>query len=161
MKKFIPYILSACLIISCSVIATEKLFSQTNQKENKVDSTNDTPAGPDGTSRYVTGLTTGRAKSLVGLVVGLISLILGWQRKPRSGGLGVRSGRSRSVIALVLGVIAVILSVIHLATTTGGFGTGGGKAGAILGLTLGLIGATRSGLHLSSKRKQNESYQSN
>jgi hypothetical protein len=153
MKKFFPYILSTCIAVSFSFIATENAFSQTEQKENKI---NAEKAKPASKSSYVTGLTSGRAKSLVGVVVGLISVIIGW-RKARPIGGSNSSGRSRLIIAFVLGLIAILLSVVHLATTSGGFGTGGGKAGAIVGLVLGVIGTIRSGLVLLSKRKQNES----
>jgi hypothetical protein len=89
MTKFVPYILPTCLIIS--FIATEHSLSQTEQQENKIDSK---VAKPDSTSSYVTGLTSGRAKSL-GVVEGLISVIIGW-RKARPIGGSKRSGRSRS-----------------------------------------------------------------
>jgi len=137
MKKYIPYILSAGVIIGFAFLATEKAFSQTTT---------------DGTSPYVTGLTAGRARSLVGGVVALISLIIGWRAKARSAhGAGVR--HSWVITALVLGLIAIVLSVVHLGTTPGGFGTGGGKAGAIVALVLGLIGTILSGQVLRSKRK--------
>ena len=137
MKKYIPYILSAWLIIGLAFLATEKTFSQTT---------------PDGTSPYVTGLTAGRAKSLVGLVVGLISLIIGWRAKARlAHDAGV--GQSWVITALVLGLIAIVLSVVQLGATSGGFGTGGGKAGAIVALVVGLIGTILSGQVLRSKRK--------
>jgi hypothetical protein len=90
MTKFVPCILPTCLIIS--FIATEHALSQTEQKENKIDSK---MAKPDSTSSYVTGLTSGRAKSLVGVVAGLISVIIGWQKVRPIGG-SKRSGRSRS-----------------------------------------------------------------
>ncbi|HEV8283641.1 MAG TPA: DUF6223 family protein [Chitinophagaceae bacterium] len=137
MKKYIPYILSACLIIGFAFLATEKAFSQTT---------------PDGTSPYVTGLTAGRAKSLVGVFAGLISLIIGWRAKARSAhGAGI--GKPWVITALVLGLLAIVLSVVHLGTTPGGFGTGGGKAGSIVALAVGLIGTILSGLTLRSKRK--------
>ena len=84
-------------------------------------------------------ITTGRARSLVGGVVGLISVIVGGLALARAAG---RLG----IVALMLGLIAMILSVIHLATFTGGFGTGSGRAGAIVALVLGLIGTSLGGL---------------
>jgi hypothetical protein len=153
MKKYIPYILLGCLTVAFSFFATEKTFAQTNQTENKMDSTKSVSAKPNATSPYVTGLTAGRVKSLLGVVAGVISLIFGWRAKERSTA-NIGSGSSRAITALVLGLVAITLSVVHLATTTGGFGTGGGKAGGIVGLVLGLIGATRGGLALRSKKNK-------
>lgn len=137
MKKYIAYFLSAWLIIGFAFLATEEAFSQ---------------ATPDGASPYVTGLTAGRAKSLVGVAVGLISLIIGWRAKARlAHGAGI--GQSWVITALVLGLIAIVLGVVHLGTTPGGFGTGGGKAGSIVALVVGLTGTVLSGQALRSKRK--------
>ena len=84
-------------------------------------------------------ITTGRARSLVGGVVGLISVVVG--------GLALaRSGRSAAIGAVMLGLLGMILSIIHLATFTGGFGTGSGRAGAIIALVLSLIGISLGGL---------------
>ena len=91
-------------------------------------------------------ITTGRARSLVGGVVGLISVIIG--------GLALaRNWRTGAVVGSVLGLIAMILSVVHLGTTTGGFGTGSGRAGAIVALVLGLIGVSLGGLVLVRSRR--------
>lgn len=91
-------------------------------------------------------ITTGRARSLVGGVVGLISVIIG--------GLALaRNGRTGAVVGSALGLIAMILSVVHLGTTTGGFGTGSGRAGAIVALVLGLIGVSLGGLVLARSRR--------
>src|ERR1044072_2185674 len=61
-------------------------------------------------------ITSGRARSLVGGVVGLISVIVGGLALARS-----RRGRVGSIVAFILGLIAVIPSIVHLATFTGGF----------------------------------------
>lgn len=143
MIKLIPYILSACLTIAFSFLAPEKAFSQTDQG-HKMDSVS------DGT--YVTGLTAGRARSLVGAVAGLLSLVIGWKARTRLAA-GRSDGRSWAITALVLGVAAIVLSVAHLASVTGGFGTGGGKAGAIVALVLGLTGTAFSGLALRLKKQ--------
>jgi len=91
-------------------------------------------------------ITTGRARSLVGGVVSLISVIIG--------GLALaRNWRTGAVVGSVLGLIAMILSVVHLGTTTGGFGTGSGRAGAIVALVLGLIGVSLGGLVLVRSRR--------
>jgi Family of unknown function (DUF6223) len=152
MKKYIPYILSAWLIIGFSFLATEKAFSQANPKGNKMDTTSSVTAKPDGTSPYVTGITTGRATSLVGTAVGLISLIIGWRAKLRSKG-GTGSGRTGAIVALVLGLISIVLSVVHLSTSySAALGTGSGKAGAFVALLLGLIGMTLGGLTLRFRK---------
>lgn len=147
MKTSIPHLITIWLIVAFSVLTMEKAFSQTDQ-ENGVEATS---SKNDSTITYVTGLTSARARSLVGGVIGLISLIVGWRVKSRP---SVQPGRSRSwaITALGLGFIAIILSVVHLANVTGGFGTGGGKAGAIVALVLGLIGTSLSGLALCPKR---------
>jgi hypothetical protein len=134
MKTFIQFILAAWLTTAFSFLITGKVFSQEGQ-EHKMDTAT---SGTDGTSSYVTGITAGRARSLVGVALGLTSLIIGWRTKTRSGVSPI--GRKWNVSALVLGLVAIVLSVMHLATVMGGFGTGGGKAGAILALVLGLIG---------------------
>ena len=148
MKTCIPYILSACLAVAFCFVATGEVFSKTGQ-EHKADTTS---RETDGASPYATGLTAGRAKALVGVAVGLISLIVGWRAKAKVANPG--SGGSLSITGLVLGAIAIVLGLVHLANTTGGFGTGGGKAGAVVALVLGLIGTGVSGRALRSKGRQ-------
>lgn len=137
MKTIILLILAVCLTLAFSFFITEEAFAQGDQ-EHKVDA-----AGTDGNSPYVTGITAGRAKSLVGVAAGLVGLIVGWRARARSA--VSPSGRNWTIAAFALGSAAIVLGVTHLATTTGGFGTGGGKAGAIVALVLGLIGLVRSG----------------
>ena len=158
MKKLIPYILSACLTVSFSFTATEKAFPQIGQKENEMDSTNSKTAKAGRTSSYATGITTGRAKSLAGVVAGLVSLIIGWRAQNRTS-KNASSRPTTAIVALVLGLTGIVLSVAHLSTSySAAFGAGSGKAGAIAGLILGLVGTTLSGLALLRlKRKQNES----
>ena len=77
-------------------------------------------------------MTTGRVRSLVGVAIALIGLVIGviaW-RRAKTG-----NGRIGAAIALVLGLIGLVLSVLHIAASTG-FGTGGGRAGAIVSLVL-------------------------
>lgn len=103
----------------------------------------DVPAG---------AITSGRARSLVAVAVGLISLAIGGlalMRSTRRSGTG--SGRAGAIVAVVLGLIGIVLSVVHLASSTG-FGTGGGRAGAIVALVLGLIGMLLGGLALARSR---------
>lgn len=115
MNKCIWFLAYAGLIIALTTLATD-VFPQMDQTS----------------SSTVTGITSGRAKSLVGGVFGLASFIIGWKAKARK--------RRWVITALTLGVIAILLGVIHLVNVTGGFGTGGGKAGAIVAVALGLVG---------------------
>ena len=91
------------------------------------------------------GFTSGRARSLVGAGLGLISLVIGGIALARVR-TSTGSGRSGAIVAVVLGLLAIVLSVVHLSMATGGFGTGSGRAGAIVGLVLGLLGTTLGGL---------------
>ena len=104
---------------------------------------------------FAVDLTAGRARALVGAVVGLISLVVGGLALARSAGrIGTGNGRTAAIVALVLGLIGVVLSVVHLgSSSTGGFGTGGGRAGAIVALVLGLIGISLGGLALARSRR--------
>ena len=93
------------------------------------------------------GLTTGRLQSLVGVVAGLVSVVIGWQ--------AFRSvSYNKSIVSLVMGLIAVILSVVHLARATGDFGTGSGRLGGIVALLLGLVGIVLGGLALKKIQKK-------
>jgi hypothetical protein len=99
-------------------------------------------------------ITSGRARALVGVVVGLMSVVIGGLALARSAGrIGTGSGRVGAIVALVLGLVGIILSVMHLGTSTGGFGTGSGRAGAIVALVLGLIGMNLGGLALIRSRR--------
>ena len=92
-------------------------------------------------------ITSGRARSLVAVAVGLISVIIGGLARARS------VGRAAPIVALVSGLICVVLSVVHLGMSTGGFGTGSGRAGAIVALVLGLIGICLSALALARSHR--------
>jgi hypothetical protein len=154
MKNYILFTLSACLIVVFSLLQMEKAFSQNSGRADNQDSISGVTARPDGTSSYVTGITSGRAKSLIGSGAGLVSLVIGWRSKLRSN-KGMLNSRTGPIMALLLGLISIVLSVIHLSNSYGAaFGSGSGKAGAIVGLLLGLIGMTLSGLAL--RRKQNK-----
>src|ERR1051325_1461266 len=77
------------------------------------------------------GITPGRARALVAVAVGLISLVFAGLALARSAGrAGYGKGRAGAIVALVLGLIGIGLSVAHLGSSTGGFGTGGGRGGA-------------------------------
>ena len=144
MKKYIPCLLSALIIIGFSFLATEKAFSQT-------DTSNKAISG--GNSTYVKGITPGRARALAGVACGLISLIIGWRARVRSKASIGNKGRNGAIVARSLGAIAFVLSIIHLSVSAGAvFGSGSGKAGAIFGLLLGLVGMTLGGLALRSRK---------
>lgn len=135
--KCFPFILPACLALLLFVLAAGAVVAQTT---------------PDGSSPAVTGITAGRARSLVGAVIALASLVMGWRVKARSKAAG-GSLRTQAIIALLLGGIAIILSVVHLGASAGAvYGSGSGKAGAIVALVLGLAGVALSGLSLRTKR---------
>lgn len=102
------------------------------------------------------GITSGRAWSLVAAFIGLISLIIGALAVARAGRIGSGNGRTGAVAALVLGLIGMVLSVIHLSGSTG-FGTGGGRAGAIVALVLGLVGMSLGGVAVARSRRSRRS----
>ena len=97
-------------------------------------------------------ITSGRARALVAVAVGLISLVIGGVTRARSANR-TGTGRTGAIVAVALGLIGMALSVIHLGVSTGGFGTGSGRAGAIVALVLGLIGVNLGGLTLARSRR--------
>lgn len=147
MGKVISSILSGGLVIAFFLFATEKTFSQISQDDQVADTTK------SGKSSYVKGITPMRARALVGGVLGLASLIIGWRaRKRAAAGIG-NKGKNGAIVALLLGAISFVLSIIHLIITSGAvFGSGSGKAGAIFALVLSLIGMTLGGLVLRQKK---------
>lgn len=87
----------------------------------------------------VSGLTSGRAATILPAIMGLISVIIGWRALARSAGR-VGASRLMVILALVLGLIDMVLSGLHLTRITTGLGTGSGKLGAIVAFVLGVIG---------------------
>jgi hypothetical protein len=145
MKKYIAHILIASFVFGFTVLVPGKIFSQATQQENKIAATDNATTTPGGNSGYVKGITPGRARSLVGIAFGLVSLVVGWRAK-------VRSAKTGAKIALALGFVGIVLSIVHLSIVAGAvFGSGSGKAGAIVGLLLGLTGMILGGLTLRSK----------
>jgi hypothetical protein len=140
MKNHCLSCFTALLIVGLSFMLCESAFSQTNTTEAA------------GNAEYVSGITTGRARALIGGVAGLICLITGWMAKSRSStGANVRVS---AMVAVFLGLIGIALSVVHLSTSAGAvFGSGSGKAGAIVGLVLSLVGMTFGWMAL---KKNNE-----
>jgi hypothetical protein len=86
-------------------------------------------------------VTSGRARALLAVAAGLISVISGCLAHARStAAIGTRKGRGTAVFAFVVGLTGIALSGLHLATATGGIGTGSGRLGAIVALVLSFIG---------------------
>lgn len=142
MKKYIRYILSAWLIAGCTFLVPGKVFSQTSGDGIKTEAAERVTTMNDEGSTYVKGITSGRARALVGGVIGLTSLIIGWRARVRSSSTGAK-------LAIALGLTAIVLSVVHLSTVAGAvFGSGSGKAGAIVALLLAIIGTILGGLTL-------------
>jgi hypothetical protein len=68
-----------------------------------------------------TGITAGRARALVAVVVGLISLVIGGLALARSAGrIGTGNGRAGAIVALVLGLIGMNLGGLALARSRRG-----------------------------------------
>lgn len=139
MKKSASFILSACLLVALSFWIPEQAFAQSTGNE---------------ASQPVTGITAGRARSLIGGVVALVSLIVGWRANKVRSGMTDRAGnkRTQAIVALSLAGVAITLSIMHLSTSAGAvFGSGSGKAGAIVALVLALIGGSLGGLSFRHK----------
>jgi hypothetical protein len=144
-------ILSALIVVCAACIFLAASYSQASNEPNAMQlSTSTAMSASLSTSPPVKGITIGRARALVAIAVGLISLVIG--------GLALRSAnRTGAIVAFVLGLIAMVLGVVHLAYTTGGFGTGSGRAGAIVALVLGLIGISLGWKALSRSRRSGSS----
>jgi hypothetical protein len=132
MKKHLIYFILVSVFQVFSALSSGGILAQSAQ------------IPPAEISEVPKGITRGRAKALVGGVIGLLSVVAGSVAMiRRSGG----KGRERKVafLSVFLGLISVILGIVHVISTSGGFGTGGGKAGAIVGLVLGSVGAALGG----------------
>lgn len=147
MRIYTSFKLSICLMILLLGLSTSVVFSQSDEGENTEAAT---MAGEESPG-YVKGITSARARSLVGGVFGLVSVIIGWRVKS-SNSAGRNTSRGWTIAGLALGSIAVVWSINHLAGNTGSFGTGGGKAGAIVAFALGIIGAGLSALSLMRRK---------
>lgn len=89
------------------------------------------------------GITAGRAQSLVGLALGLISLVVGSLARAR---------RGRALVALALALGAVVFSAMRLANS-GPVGTGSGRLGAIVALVVALLGTFLGARGLARSRR--------
>lgn len=118
----------------CLIFPAIIAFSHVDQEHNidTVTSRTDKPSS-------VSGITAARARSLVGGVVGILSLVISLRAK-KNYKVNPGNGRLWLTVAVALGLTAMIFSIVHLTGTTGGFGTGGGKAGAIVAMVLGFMG---------------------
>jgi TRAP-type mannitol/chloroaromatic compound transport system permease large subunit len=100
----------------------------------------------------VSGLTPGRAATLPAMVMGLVSLIIGWWALARSSAR-VDRRRIATILSIVLALISIVLSAVHLGGATGEIGTGSGKLGAIVALVLAFTGLALSGIALTRIRR--------
>jgi hypothetical protein len=142
-KKFAPYAFGAFLFFSLYILPVGQIFSQESTAVASVSPENEV------SDAYVSGLTSARARSVVGGVIGLVSLVIGWRSRLRQKAGHVRS-RIWPKVGLALAGITIVLSVIHLGNNKGEFGSGGGKAGAIVAFVFGIVGVTLNGLVLRS-----------
>ncbi len=101
----------------------------------------------------VQGITSGRAASLLPILLGLLSIIIGVMARKDAMNT-MLSKQNKSILAIILGLIAASLSARHLANSfSAQLGTGSGKAGAVVALVLGLIGILLSILALKKVKK--------
>lgn len=144
MKKYIPYILVTCLIVGLTFLLPETVFTQVSQREIGIEITDSLTATNEQGYTYVKGITSGRARSLIGGLIGLTSLIIGWQSK-------IRSSQIEAKIAITLGFLAILLDIMHLSTVAGSvFGFGSGKAGSLVALPLAITGTILGWLTLKN-----------
>lgn len=140
MKIYLSYLLTALLIIGYSCLTITYVFSQEKQNQSRSETPESVTVRTNDNLSPVKGITTGRARSLVGAVICLISLGIGWRAKSRSAD-NINKSRKLAIIALILGLVGIVLSLLHLFITAGAvFGSGSGKAGAIVAFVFGLIG---------------------
>jgi hypothetical protein len=96
-------------------------------------------------SAPVRGFTPERVQSLVGLGLGVASIVLGV--------LALRSAaRGRPIAAIVVGAAGVVLSAVRLAMS-GPIGSGSGRLGAIVAVVVGLAGVALGTLALVRARR--------
>lgn len=145
MSKIIQCFFAVLFIFQVAALPTEKISGQAYHEEKPKEKIQAAQAGPP-----VRGFTAGRAKSLAGAGVALLSVTLGGIAIQRAKKQTGNSGRNGAMVALVLGVAGIILSIIHLITSAGAvFGSGSGKAGALVALALGIGGACLGGRALT------------
>jgi hypothetical protein len=134
MKNKVFYFLSAYIIIYL-LLFTAKAFSQTSQNTDTI-------------TAYERGITSGRARALAIVVVGIISVVLAFNAR-KSTVKVTSNSRNKAIVALTISILTIVLSNVHLITSAGAvFGSGSGKAGAIVALFLGFTGTVLSGVAL-------------
>ncbi|SEG78719.1 hypothetical protein SAMN05444920_104633 [Nonomuraea solani] len=100
---------------------------------------------PDPVSAYA--LTTGRAWSVVAMLLGLTGTVIG--------GLALaRTGRKRAIAALATGLTGAVIGGLVVTAAKGGPGTGYGIVGGYMALAVGLIALALGGLALTRSRSQ-------
>ena len=87
----------------------------------------------------VSGITEGRAATILPLVLGLLTLVVGWIALARSA-KQIKISRLMSAITLATGLPGVLIGILHLVRATGAIGTGSGRLGAIVAMILCLVG---------------------
>lgn len=103
----------------------------------------------------VTGLTSARVKSLVGVAVAVSSLIIAIRSRSRTIDPAKEEYRQNKLrLALLLGIAGIFLSLLHLFYNRGDFGTGGGRAGAIVALVIALVATLLSGISLARLKRK-------
>ncbi|WP_417236956.1 DUF6223 family protein [Bizionia paragorgiae] len=86
-------------------------------------------------------LTSGRLYSLLTIIIGISSVIIGLRSiKLLSVRLKKNNRKIGGLWALIFGLVGLILSGIHLAKTNSDFGSGSGKAGYIFAFLISAIG---------------------
>ncbi|MFD0750669.1 DUF6223 family protein [Mucilaginibacter calamicampi] len=139
MSKHFKWLLLVCLV-TASVLIVCPAMSSTNSN-----------------TAYVSGVTAGRARSLIGVFLGLVCLFLAWRAKIGSN-KGNSNVRATATSALALGAIGLVLSILHFIITAGAvFGSGSGKAGAIVATIFCLVGMILSARVLK-KNNENGKY---
>jgi len=94
-------------------------------------------------SLAVVGVTAGRAQSLLGLAVGLISVVVGALARGR---------RGPATVALAAGLMGVVWSGVRVANS-GPIGSGGGRLGAMVAFAVAVIGAFLGARALARARR--------
>ncbi|MCE5292083.1 MAG: DUF6223 family protein [Nocardiaceae bacterium] len=93
------------------------------------------------------GLTTGRAWSLVGVLLGLVGVVIGVIALARPTGLfGARAG-----IAVVAGLVGAAIGGLVVAAAKGGPGTGYGIVGGFVAIVVGVVGVALGGLAVARR----------
>jgi membrane protein CcdC involved in cytochrome C biogenesis len=101
----------------------------------------------------VSGMTSGRAATILPMLLGLISIILVFTTRYNvANQYSIK--RNKALIAIIAGLISIVLAGIHLAQAQGAFGIGSGKLGAIVAFVLGGIGLLFGIVILSRNNKK-------